>query len=204
MSPLGNLFWCLTTLTLVEFFSCFNGISSISACAHWEKSGSIFTAFNPAAVHMGKILLSFLFFGQTSPSSLSACTVRCSNPFTVLRSSDGYMLPIAVVSAMMSNLPDSLTVMQTCYFCMSFSYAAPFFSPSGKSSPHPFICKLSAFTTAEVARFCRMLGSQTLGVSVWGLSPLHIVHMSSMSNEKNKKAVGCFFLCLNVVFQERG
>lgn len=53
---------------------------------------------------MGKILLSFLFFGQTSPSSLSACTVRCFNPFIVLRSSDGYMLPIAVVSAMMSNL----------------------------------------------------------------------------------------------------
>lgn len=41
--------------------------------------------------------------GKPVPA-LSACTVRCSNPFIVLRSSDGYMLPIAVVSAMMSNL----------------------------------------------------------------------------------------------------
>jgi len=153
---------------------------------------------------MGKILMSFLFFGQNGPSSLPACIVRCSNPLIILRrSSNRYMLPIAEVSAMTRNLQiHSQSDVNITYFCLSFSCAAPFFSLSGKYFPHPFICKLSAFTTSELARFCCMLGSQILGGCMGSFSLACCVEQLCLMRKTGKQWI--FFFSASVWCFGRG
>lgn len=100
----------------------------------------------------------------------------------------------------------SLQIHSQSDLCLAFAYPSPMWHQSLHSVENPVLthlfCKQSAFTTTELARFCRMPGTQILGVCAGSLLLAYCV--SSTSDGNNGKGRDRVFSWFNVFFWERG